>query len=102
MKYILLIICIVVSLGTAKGQAGKNAGVYTIEADKITAHIEPTMYGIFFEDIRSIFSRCGLVICRILEGELLIANLNEKLNPQNVFYTTLRLFLSYLFRVALF
>ncbi|AMR31299.1 alpha-L-arabinofuranosidase [Mucilaginibacter sp. PAMC 26640] len=33
---------------TADGQSAK---VYTIAADKIKAHIEPTMYGIFFEDI---------------------------------------------------
>jgi alpha-N-arabinofuranosidase len=40
--------CAMAALAAAQAQAPK---VYTIEADKVKAHIEPTMYGIFFEDI---------------------------------------------------
>jgi alpha-N-arabinofuranosidase len=33
------------------GKAAESQQVYTITVNKITAHVQPTMYGIFFEDI---------------------------------------------------
>ena len=39
-------VCSIFALQNASAQQ-----VYTIAADKVTAHIQPTMYGIFFEDI---------------------------------------------------
>ena len=35
----------------AFGQSGSPEKAFTINADKVKAHIQPTMYGIFFEDI---------------------------------------------------
>ena len=36
---------------SAYSQSNSTEKVYTIEAGKIKAHVQPTMYGIFFEDI---------------------------------------------------
>ena len=51
MKNYFLTLCATgaVLLGTYKPASSQQ--VYTIAGDKITAHVQPTMYGIFFEDI---------------------------------------------------
>jgi alpha-N-arabinofuranosidase len=40
--------CAIAAFASARAQTPQ---LYTIQADKVKAHIEPTMYGIFFEDI---------------------------------------------------
>jgi len=51
MKKYLLILCATTLSISAYCQSDNAGKVYTINADKIKAHIQPTMYGIFFEDI---------------------------------------------------
>ncbi|WP_211339723.1 hypothetical protein [Mucilaginibacter gracilis] len=49
-KYIVLLslsICCKISVA----QVINNKQTYTISANVVKAHVEPTMYGIFFEDI---------------------------------------------------
>src|ERR1041385_950312 len=51
MKKYLLMLCATTLSISAYCQSDNAGKVYTINADKIKAHIQPTMYGIFFEDI---------------------------------------------------
>jgi len=51
MKKCFLILCATAFLMPAFGQPNNAEKIFTIDADKIKAHIQPTMYGIFFEDI---------------------------------------------------
>src|SRR3954447_15355308 len=51
MKNYFLILCATAFLMPAFGQPNNAEKIFTIDADKIKAHIQPTMYGIFFEDI---------------------------------------------------
>jgi alpha-L-arabinofuranosidase len=51
MKKCFLILCLTVLNQLTFCQSGSPVKVYTVNAAKIKAHIEPTMYGIFFEDI---------------------------------------------------
>jgi len=51
MKKYLLMLCGTVFSIYGFSQSNSAEKVYTIDADKIKAHIQPTMYGIFFEDI---------------------------------------------------
>jgi alpha-N-arabinofuranosidase len=45
---VFIALCMAFACTAAKAQ---SPAVYKVDADKIKAHIEPTMYGIFFEDI---------------------------------------------------
>jgi len=51
MKRYLLMLCATVFSIYGFSQSNSAEKIYTIDADKIKAHIQPTMYGIFFEDI---------------------------------------------------
>jgi len=51
MKKYLLMLCGTVFSIYGFSQSNSAEKIYTIDADKIKAHIQPTMYGIFFEDI---------------------------------------------------
>ncbi|HWZ03333.1 MAG TPA: alpha-L-arabinofuranosidase C-terminal domain-containing protein [Mucilaginibacter sp.] len=51
MKKYFLTLCAAAFLAQAFGQSNNTEKIFTINADKIKAHIQPTMYGIFFEDI---------------------------------------------------
>ncbi|MEP6610400.1 MAG: carbohydrate binding domain-containing protein, partial [Mucilaginibacter sp.] len=51
MKRFFLTFCTAVLCVSAYCQSDNAEKVYTISAGKIKAHIQPTMYGIFFEDI---------------------------------------------------
>jgi len=51
MKRSLLSTCCIAVCSIFTLQSVSAQQVYTIAADKVTAHIQPTMYGIFFEDI---------------------------------------------------
>ncbi|MDO3626199.1 alpha-L-arabinofuranosidase C-terminal domain-containing protein [Mucilaginibacter sp. BT774] len=51
MKRYLLMLWAIVSYTFGYSQSNSAEKIYTIDADKIKAHIQPTMYGIFFEDI---------------------------------------------------
>jgi alpha-N-arabinofuranosidase len=51
MKKYFLTLCTTFFCMSAFCQAINSEKVYTIDADKISAHIQPAMYGIFFEDI---------------------------------------------------
>jgi alpha-N-arabinofuranosidase len=51
MKRYLLMFCATVVSISGYSQSNSAEKIYTIDADKIKAHIQPTMYGIFFEDI---------------------------------------------------
>ena len=53
MKKTLLTICAAAIICFADGQTARTVdpAVYTIYPDQVNAPIEPTMYGIFFEDI---------------------------------------------------
>jgi alpha-N-arabinofuranosidase len=53
MKQFLTLISAICTLISAQAQnkTGAQASVYTVTTDKVKAHIQPTMYGIFFEDI---------------------------------------------------
>ncbi|WP_295793933.1 alpha-L-arabinofuranosidase C-terminal domain-containing protein [Mucilaginibacter sp.] len=51
MKKYILALCTAVFYLPAYSQSNSAEKVYTIEAGKIKAHVQPTMYGIFFEDI---------------------------------------------------
>lgn len=51
MKRYLLMVCAAVSSISGYSQSNSTDKIYTIDAAKIKAHIQPTMYGIFFEDI---------------------------------------------------
>ncbi|MDR6943161.1 alpha-L-arabinofuranosidase C-terminal domain-containing protein [Mucilaginibacter pocheonensis] len=50
-KKAFLTICAAGALIPAHGQNSSNTKTYTIAANQVKAHIQPTMYGIFFEDI---------------------------------------------------
>ncbi|MDO3627177.1 alpha-L-arabinofuranosidase C-terminal domain-containing protein [Mucilaginibacter sp. BT774] len=51
MKRSFLTFCITALCVSAYCQSTNTENVYTINAGKIKAHVQPTMYGIFFEDI---------------------------------------------------
>ncbi|MDP9078951.1 MAG: alpha-L-arabinofuranosidase [Bacteroidota bacterium] len=51
MKKYFLAICIAGTSLLAHAQQNKQSGTYVIDLNKVKAHIQPTMYGIFFEDI---------------------------------------------------
>ncbi len=51
MKRFFLTFCTAVLCVSAYCQSDNAEKVYTINAGKIKAHIQPSMYGIFFEDI---------------------------------------------------
>src|SRR6184192_89113 len=51
MKRCLLMLCAAMFSMPGHSQSNSAEKIYTIDADKIKAHIQPTMYGIFFEDI---------------------------------------------------
>ena len=51
MKRLFLTLCAAALYISAYCQTGNTEKVYTIDAGKTKGHIQPTMYGIFFEDI---------------------------------------------------
>jgi alpha-N-arabinofuranosidase len=51
MRKYFLALCTVGACLSAVGQKNSPAKTYIIKADSVKAHVQPTMYGIFFEDI---------------------------------------------------